>query len=667
MKFWLFLLFFTSVYFTGWTQQGKLVLIGGGTEYRDAWSDTPYQWAVNQSENKKVAVIGYDLGTDPDWIPEYFIDLGATSATNFLIDSREKANLQSLIDEIATHDVLFFKGGDQSRYYEYYNDTKLEDAILSVFKRGGVLAGTSAGAAMLAGICFTAENGSAYPEEVIANIDDPRISLRQDFLNVLPGVIVDTHFIERGRLGRLMGFLAHWKQNTGEKAIGVGIDDQTALCIDDQNIGTAYGTGAVLILNNGNFNFGGNQLSVDSIQATQLLHEETYDFNTGNKLTANESWSPEITAENGNYTLLFSGDRRINNNRQFLEDLALLGNDNDSLLIVSRPGSTMAASYRSELSASGNLDVIHLSISHLSNSPDSAALRNHIRRTSKILFIDNQVDSLIEFINGGPTGKLLAAHISRNDQIVAFVGEDGALAGKTLVNNHSTNELNAYRGNLEFSPGLGLLKTSFLMPNTYNAAKSDFYENKIASLLFALGADSLKFGLYLSPGSYLKFENHEGSNRLRSLGNKPVIMVSHAQGEYHLNSRANRNNYIRAVAGFEKVWLFSLTDENPMVVGASEPFQQEPYEFEREPEITFAPSASLQSPSVSPNPARDYVYLKWQEYDYTATLKDVTGKMLLKNNYSGSTLLNCNFIPRGVYFLELSNRKNIYRFKLIFQ
>jgi len=104
-----------------------------------------------------------------------------------------------------------------------------------------------------------------------------------------------------------------------------------------------------------------------------------------------------------------------------------------------------------------------------------------------------------------------------------------------------------------------------------------------------------------------------------------------------------------------------------MVVGASEPFQQEPYEFEREPEITFAPSASLQSPSVSPNPARDYVYLKWQEYDYTATLKDVTGKMLLKNNYSGSTLLNCNFIPRGVYFLELSNRKNIYRFKLIFQ
>jgi len=69
-QFFLFLLFTPLLIFS----QGSLVLVGGGGESNGGWSDAPYTWALDQSQNRKVAVIYYSSSTS--WTPEYFMDLG---------------------------------------------------------------------------------------------------------------------------------------------------------------------------------------------------------------------------------------------------------------------------------------------------------------------------------------------------------------------------------------------------------------------------------------------------------------------------------------------------------------------------------------------------------------------------------------------------------------
>jgi hypothetical protein len=97
-------------------QNGKLLLVGGGGEEEGGWSNPPYTWAINNSVNKKVAVISFT--TQTTWLPNYFLSLGAVAAKNFTIDA-SNANLQSTYDSLMNYDVFFIKGGDQ---YNYYNN-----------------------------------------------------------------------------------------------------------------------------------------------------------------------------------------------------------------------------------------------------------------------------------------------------------------------------------------------------------------------------------------------------------------------------------------------------------------------------------------------------------------------------------------------------------------
>ncbi len=88
---------------------GKLLVVGGGSENYNNWSDAPYSWAIEQSENKRVAIIGTDASPS-DWLPEYFTYLGATYARNFPITTTVTADLQATYDSLITYDVIFSGG-----------------------------------------------------------------------------------------------------------------------------------------------------------------------------------------------------------------------------------------------------------------------------------------------------------------------------------------------------------------------------------------------------------------------------------------------------------------------------------------------------------------------------------------------------------------------------
>jgi cyanophycinase len=228
--------------------QGSVVLVGGGSEDPGTWSDQPYGWMVSAADSGKI--INIDVDTATPWYASYFRWLGADDGSHHLqIATREAANDSATYLELISARGIFIEGGDQWDYVSTWKGTLVEDALHAVFASGGVIGGTSAGLAVLGEVVFDARYGSAYPDEVAYNPYHPRMQFTDDFLQILPGIITDSHFHNRGRLGRLVPMLARCITDFGDSTItGIGVDEQTALCVDPDGESAVYGKGSVTVI-----------------------------------------------------------------------------------------------------------------------------------------------------------------------------------------------------------------------------------------------------------------------------------------------------------------------------------------------------------------------------------------------------------------------------------
>ncbi|HNB71808.1 MAG TPA: cyanophycinase [Acidobacteriota bacterium] len=212
---------------------GYVVAIGGGSEddrTPTSWSGVVYQQIVERGNRGKVVI----LGTEPesDFLPRYFRSLGASDAVNLTVSSSKTANKKRTLKALETASVVFIRGGDQAEYIRLWKGTRLATAIRDLYQRGGVVAGTSAGAMILGDVVYTAENGTIFPEEALRNPFNQYLTVSEGFLNLIPGVMFETHYTERGRIGRLGPMLARWwTANPTSPAVGIALDDQTAVMI----------------------------------------------------------------------------------------------------------------------------------------------------------------------------------------------------------------------------------------------------------------------------------------------------------------------------------------------------------------------------------------------------------------------------------------------------
>jgi cyanophycinase len=148
-----------------------------------------------------------------------------------------------VLDKIDHAEAIFFAGGDQSVYLSEWMDTPMQKHIQAAIDRGVPVGGTSAGCDVQGGLIYSAINDSVLSSEALADPFNFRVTLQErPFMNhtsppILTTVIVDTHFITRDRMGRLMTFLARLWQD-GHHAIGLGIDEQTAFAIDRNGTAT---------------------------------------------------------------------------------------------------------------------------------------------------------------------------------------------------------------------------------------------------------------------------------------------------------------------------------------------------------------------------------------------------------------------------------------------
>ncbi|GGB56930.1 cyanophycinase [Blastomonas aquatica] len=218
--------------------QGILIAIGG---HEDKDGDRTILKAVAEQVADGCLVIATVASQDPEqYFEAYraaFGALGVSDVAELYVDNRAQADDPELRALIAGAGGIFFTGGDQLRIASQIGDTPLEEEIRTLHKRGGVIAGTSAGASVQSDVMLVDGSGDeSY------RIGDMHMA---PGLGLIPDVIIDQHFAERGRIGRLLGAIAH-----NPRLLGVGIDEDTAIVIESNRF-KVIGSGAVTVVDAG--------------------------------------------------------------------------------------------------------------------------------------------------------------------------------------------------------------------------------------------------------------------------------------------------------------------------------------------------------------------------------------------------------------------------------
>ena len=201
-----------------------------------------------------------------------FADIGVHDCQPAPMADRQAADSSAVSDLILQADGIFISGGDQRRLMELIWETQAFKALHIAFHlRGCCIAGTSAGAAVMSRHMLAAGEARRLPEKDLADLDLG--------LGFVSRAIIDQHFSERYRLGRLLSVLAQWPQ-----MLGVGIDEDTALVIERDSAVEVIGSGAVTLVDgramSTNFNL------VESRSRLEMLGVRVHLLPAGNRYSA---------------------------------------------------------------------------------------------------------------------------------------------------------------------------------------------------------------------------------------------------------------------------------------------------------------------------------------------------------------------------------------------
>jgi cyanophycinase len=217
------------------TRKGTLFIIGG-REDRTGESSILGLLARRIGQGKLVVATLASEFAQERW-EEYrqvFKELGVRRIEHLTIERADTEEDGSQGCRLSDADAVFFTGGDQLRITNRLGGTQAADLILDVFERGGVVAGTSAGASVMGEMMLV---GSG---EGVHRAGDPVQMVPG--LGLLKSVIIDQHFSERGRIRRLLAAVA---QNP--RMIGIGIDEDTAIIVNGLASFRVVGSGTVYV------------------------------------------------------------------------------------------------------------------------------------------------------------------------------------------------------------------------------------------------------------------------------------------------------------------------------------------------------------------------------------------------------------------------------------
>ncbi|MFL6227189.1 MAG: cyanophycinase [Pyrinomonadaceae bacterium] len=220
--------------------RGTLVVVGGAEDKEDDCHILKEFVRLAKGPKARIVVMTVATSKPEEVGREYkavFRRLGVDDAEVVDVSTREDAALPGALEKIGRATALYFTGGDQLHVTSLMGGTPMQALIQERYERGLVIGGTSAGAAMMSNSMILGGGGEENPRA-----EAVRIGPGMDFLI---GAMIDTHFSQRGRHGRLLTAVAHYPQD-----LGIGVDENTALVVNQTEF-EVIGEGAVTIIDGG--------------------------------------------------------------------------------------------------------------------------------------------------------------------------------------------------------------------------------------------------------------------------------------------------------------------------------------------------------------------------------------------------------------------------------
>ena len=237
--------------------RGKLIIIGGAVD-KGSFTEKNFDKDVAKNlnffekgilkriideskhkENSRIEIVTTASVIPKEVGPEYVKALQYLNAKNtdvLYIERREQANDDEVLARLKAADVVMFTGGDQLRLTSILGGTKFHDLLMDKYKNEDfVYAGTSAGAA-------AASNNMIYQGSSSEALLKGEVKITSG-LSFIDNVIIDTHFVKRGRIGRLFQAVVG-----NPKLLGIGLGEDTGLLITNNNEMEAIGSGLVILV-----------------------------------------------------------------------------------------------------------------------------------------------------------------------------------------------------------------------------------------------------------------------------------------------------------------------------------------------------------------------------------------------------------------------------------
>lgn len=214
--------------------EGVLVAVGGGEDKREAMH--VLRRALDHAPPAPRVAILPCASADPAWAAQLHVEafraLGASAVDVLDVRTPAEAALAANVARVRDADIVYMTGGDQARLCAILARTPLHAMLRKRLRAGGVVAGTSAGAAAMSATMI-AEGDTTLRKGGVRLA--PGLSL-------LPHAILDTHFTERGRFARLVEAVS-----THPSLLGIGLGEDTAILVRGHDV-EVVGSGTVMIV-----------------------------------------------------------------------------------------------------------------------------------------------------------------------------------------------------------------------------------------------------------------------------------------------------------------------------------------------------------------------------------------------------------------------------------
>ena len=223
-----------AILMAGEPAAGHLVLNGGGSKPREVMEKF-----IELAGGPNAAIVVFPTASGEPDTGEYYRDLfisdyGCSSIFIADVRTRNDAGDATIADRVRSAGGIFFSGGDQRRITEVLLGTLVGEAVQIAHQGGAVIGGTSAGTACQSPLMITGDG-----DFTVISADNVEL---WDGLELFPGVIVDQHFVARGRHNRLISVVLEHPE-----LLGVGVDEATAVWVRPNGTFQVLGEGWVVV------------------------------------------------------------------------------------------------------------------------------------------------------------------------------------------------------------------------------------------------------------------------------------------------------------------------------------------------------------------------------------------------------------------------------------